>query len=74
MYRKLDMTLNFIDIEDLEDSIDNLTYCPEFNELYLTGNPCESWPGCKEYIIAKIKTIKRFDGDEITKSQRLAAL
>ena len=40
---KLDMTLNFIDVEDLKDSIEELEWCPDFYELYLTGNPCCEW-------------------------------
>ena len=28
-FRKLDLTLNFIDIEDLEESIDNLEEVPD---------------------------------------------
>lgn len=43
------------------------------NELYLTGNPVTSWPGYRDYIIARISTIRRLDGEEVTKSQRLAA-
>ena len=73
MYSKLDMTLNFIDLEDLEESIDNLAECEDFKELYLTGNPCTSWPNYKEYIMAKVWTINRLDGEDVTKSMRLAA-
>lgn len=53
-YRKLDLTLNFIDIEDLEESMDNLAACEEIKELYLTGNPCTHWEGYKEYVMAKV--------------------
>ena len=42
-YRKVDLTLNFVDVEDLEESVNNLAMCPEFKDLYLTGNPCENW-------------------------------
>jgi protein TilB len=28
-YRKIDLTLNFIDIEDLEESVDNLEEVPD---------------------------------------------
>ncbi len=40
IYRKLDLTLNFVDIEDLEESMENLAECEEMKELYMTGNPC----------------------------------
>ena len=39
--RKLDLTLNFVDVEDLEESMENLSECESIVELYLTGNPCE---------------------------------
>ena len=39
----------------------------------MTGNPCTDWEGYKDYVIAKVSQLKRLDGEEITKSQRLAA-
>ena len=71
--QKIDLTLNFIDIEDLEESIDNLCELPDLRELYLIGNPLTDWPHWKEYIMARIPTLGRLDGDDITKSMRLAA-
>jgi protein TilB len=62
------LTLNFLDVEDLEESIDNLMECEEIQELYLTGNPCCSWEGYKDYIVARVSQLKRLDGEEITKS------
>ena len=53
--------------------MDNVAMCEEMRELYMTGNPCCSWPGYKDYVIAKVWTINRLDGDDVTKSQRLAA-
>jgi protein TilB len=50
----LDLTLNFVDLEDLEESMDNLAECEEIRELYMTGNPCTYWPDYKDYIIAKV--------------------
>eukprot|EP00566_Odontella_aurita_P014522 CAMPEP_0113535912 /NCGR_PEP_ID=MMETSP0015_2-20120614/5969_1 /TAXON_ID=2838 /ORGANISM="Odontella" /LENGTH=527 /DNA_ID=CAMNT_0000435219 /DNA_START=323 /DNA_END=1906 /DNA_ORIENTATION=+ /assembly_acc=CAM_ASM_000160 len=38
--RKLDLTLNFIDVEDLERSVDELLEVQNLKELYLMGNPC----------------------------------
>jgi Leucine Rich Repeat. len=38
---KLDLTCNFIDVEDLEESCYNLQKVPSLRELYLTGNPCQ---------------------------------
>ena len=70
---KLDLTLNFVDIEDLKESCENLEWCPNFTELYLTGNPCTDWPNYRPYVIAKVETLMRLDGEEISKSQKLAA-
>ena len=62
------MTLNFIDVEDLEESIDNLEEVPDIQEVYLTGNPCTHWPGYKEYVIGRVPQLKRLDGEDVTKS------
>ena len=70
---KLDLTLNFIDVEDFQESLENLEWCPLLDELTLTGNPCTDWPKYREYTIAKVPQLKRLDGDDIEKSQRLAA-
>ena len=51
---KLDLTLNFVDVEDLEESVDEMEYCENLQELYLTGNPCTSWEGMKDYIIGRL--------------------
>lgn len=37
---KLDLTLNFIDVDALEDSIECLRHLRSLKELYLVGNPC----------------------------------
>jgi protein TilB len=70
---KLDLTLNFIDVEDLEESVDNLAECEQMQDLYLTGNPCTYWPGYKQYVIGRVSQLRRLDGEEITKSGRLEA-
>ena len=51
---KIDLTLNFIDIEDFEESVDNLAECDTICDLYLTGNPCTQWEHYKEYIYARV--------------------
>jgi protein TilB len=62
-----------VDIEDLEESVDNLAELPELRELYLLGNPCTDWKYWKEYIFARIPTLGRLDGDDVTISMRLQA-
>lgn len=70
---KLDLTLNFIELEDFKESMENLEWCPNFTELYLTGNPCTDWKNYRVYAIAKCTTLMRLDGDEVSKSERLTA-
>lgn len=71
--QKLDLTLNFIDIEDFEESVDNLAELPDIREIYLQGNPCTDWPHWKDYLVARIPTLGRIDGDEITKTWKMEA-
>ena len=70
---KLDLTLNFVDVEDLQESLEHLDWCPNLDELTMTGNPCTDWNNYKQYTIAKVPQIKRIDGEDITKSERLEA-
>jgi hypothetical protein len=49
---KLDLTINFIDLDALEESVDNLTSLLHLRELYLMGNPCmeeDAWPEDEEW-------------------------
>lgn len=70
---KIDLTLNFVEIEDLKESMENLDWCPKFSELYMTGNPCTDWPHYRKYVIAKCTSLQRLDGNDVTKSERLEA-
>lgn len=38
--KKLDMTVNFVDVTELYDSVKCLSALPNLKEIYLTGNPC----------------------------------
>mmetsp|Transcript_1880 Transcript_1880/g.1793 ORF Transcript_1880/g.1793 Transcript_1880/m.1793 type:complete len:119 (+) Transcript_1880:180-536(+) len=71
---KIDLTLNFVDIEDLEESVTNLSEVDTLTELYLTGNPCTYWERYKEYIYARVPQIRRLDGEDISKSNKILAL
>lgn len=55
--KKLDMTVNFVDVGDLYDSVKCLSKLPNIKEIYMTGNPCEDWPGCKEFILANVTNL-----------------
>jgi hypothetical protein len=56
------MTVNFVDVLDLHDSVQCLSKLPSLKEIYLTGNPCEDWDGCKDYVIAHAKTLECYNG------------
>jgi len=70
---KLDLTLNFIDVEDLQESIEELEWCENLQEIYFIGNPCTDWEHFREYVIAKLPQVMRFDNGEVTRSERLVA-
>ena len=72
--QKLELTLNFVDIEDLEESMDNLAELPDFRELYMVGNPCTDWEHWKDYVVAKLPHLGRLEGEDVTKSWRMRAL
>ena len=70
---KLDLTMNFVDIENLKQSCDCLSKVPSLREIYLTGNPCEKFKYCREYVIGRCPQIIIYDGNEVKKSERIKA-
>ena len=56
------MTVNFVDVMDLSDSVKCLSNLNNFKEIYMTGNPCEEWSGCKDYFIANVDSLECFNG------------
>jgi protein TilB len=71
---KLDLTANFIDVDELESSIDHLMPRDMLKDLYMMGNPSESkWPGFKSFVIAKLPQLNTLDGTEITRSMKITA-
>jgi protein TilB len=40
----------------------------------LTGNPCESWKSLKDYVIARIPQLRRFNGSDVLRSERIKAV
>ena len=71
--QKLDLTLNFVDIEDFEESVDNLAEVQDLRELYMVGNPCTDWPKWKDYVVAKCLTLNRIEGSDVSRSWRMRA-
>lgn len=67
------MTVNFIEVMELKESVECLGKLQNFKELYLTGNPCEEWAGCRDYVIANVPTLECYNGEIITPSQRIKA-
>jgi len=71
---KLDLTLNFIDLDELETSIDHLVPLTNLRDFYMMGNPSQvNWPGFNSYVIAKLPQLEQLDGKEITKSMKILA-
>ena len=72
--KKLDLTINFIDFDFLEESIDHLVSRENLADLYLMGNPSQSnWDRFNYYVIAKLPQLKNLDGTEITRSMQIIA-
>jgi protein TilB len=65
--------LNFVDIEDFEESCDNLSELPDLRELFMIGNPCTDWPKWKDYVVARCPTLHRIEGTDISRSWRMKA-
>lgn len=71
--KKLDMTVNFVGIEDLEESVYNLKANIMLEDLYLTGNPCEDWSGFRAYAVAHLPQLKQLNGKLILPNERIKA-
>ena len=74
--RKLDLTVNFIDFDEFETSIRNLQANYNLEDLYLVGNPiATNWDASKyrEYVIARLPSLKQLDGRLVSPSERIAA-
>lgn len=73
--KKLDLTLNFVDFDNLRVSIDHLRSCHNLSELFMMGNPSQANWGKKfeMYVIAHLPQLKTLDGVEITRSMQISA-
>ncbi|CAE7691980.1 lrrc6 [Symbiodinium pilosum] len=71
--KKLDLTVNFVTAEDLEESIYNLKANMMLEDLYLTGNPCADWSGCRAYVVAHLPQLKQLDAKLIVPRERIKA-
>ncbi|CAK9069659.1 unnamed protein product [Durusdinium trenchii] len=71
--RKLDLTVNFVSVEELEESVYNLKANMMLEDLYLTGNPCVDWSGCRAYVIAHLPQLKQLDAKLVLPRERIKA-
>mmetsp|Transcript_29508 Transcript_29508/g.65337 ORF Transcript_29508/g.65337 Transcript_29508/m.65337 type:complete len:438 (+) Transcript_29508:154-1467(+) len=69
---KLDLTVNFISKAGLL-SICSLQANEGLRELHLLGNPCTDWGGYRQYVIAQLPQLTKLDGQDIKRSERIAA-
>ena len=66
--------MNFIDVDDIRESVAHLRSLSNLRELFMMGNPCVvDWEGCNHYMIAMIPQLVYLDGTEISRSDRLRA-
>jgi protein TilB len=71
---KLDLTVNFVDVDDFEASVDHLRPLLHLKDLYIMGNPAEhTWPSHRAYVAAALPQLAQLDGKEITRSERIRA-
>lgn len=70
---KLDLTVNFIDVDTLEESISHLRPMLHLGEMYMMGNPCMQWEQAREYIVAMLPQLRTMDGQAVTRTERIQA-
>ena len=70
---KLDLTVNFIDVDAWEESVSNLERNSHLCDIYIVGNPVCEWEGHFDYLVARLPQVRRVDGKEITRTQRILA-
>ncbi|CDJ33778.1 leucine rich repeat protein, putative [Eimeria mitis] len=71
---ELDLTVNFISLCRLEESLSNLKQVSSLEDLYLMGNPCTEWTGFRSFTIANLPQLKQLDGKVVTPVERIQAL
>eukprot|EP00550_Attheya_septentrionalis_P007418 CAMPEP_0198295722 /NCGR_PEP_ID=MMETSP1449-20131203/29214_1 /TAXON_ID=420275 /ORGANISM="Attheya septentrionalis, Strain CCMP2084" /LENGTH=454 /DNA_ID=CAMNT_0043996115 /DNA_START=26 /DNA_END=1390 /DNA_ORIENTATION=+ len=70
---KLDLTLNFIDVDTFADSVTELAALSHLKDLCLMGNPCAGWKGYRPYLLARLPHLRTLDGEAIGRSERIRA-
>lgn len=70
---KLDFTVNFIDVDELEASMEHLSSLLHLRELYMMGNPCTTWDGFRPFTICMLPQLQLLDGSEVSRTERIQA-
>lgn len=72
--QKLDLTVNFVDFDELKSSIEHLVSRQNLTELFMMGNAAQvNWDKFNFYVIAKLPQLRSLDGQQITKSMQIQA-
>jgi protein TilB len=71
--KKLDLTLNFIDLDAFESSLAALAQLEHLEELYLTGNPCTQFAHYRPLAVLRLPRLGKLDGLDVTRLERLQA-
>lgn len=70
--RKLDLTVNFIDLDGLL-GVEKLKVNLCLEEIYLLGNPCSEFEGYRYFVIGTLPQLKKLDGNNVTATERILA-
>ena len=60
-------------MDTFEESIAELRHNRQLRDLYLMGNPCTDWEGCREFVAAVLSNLEQLDGKAITRTERIVA-
>lgn len=71
---KLDLTVNFVDLDELRASCEHMAGLRSLRDLYMTGNPSTDWSGFRPYVLAKVMQLERLDGEDVTRTERIRAV
>ena len=74
--KKLDLTMNFIDFDEMEYSMSTISELYNLEDLYLVGNPVvRNWDERKYrlFVIGRLPQLKQLDGRLVTPSERIDA-
>jgi len=68
---KLDLIVNFIDLDELEASVEHLRPLLHLRELFLMGNPCTEWAPWRAFVVGSLPQLQTLDGTEVSRTERI---